>query len=270
VADEIESLLRQGIDVLHLCDSEFNIPRAHAMAVCEELISRGLGQRVRWYTYMAVTPFDRALATAMRRAGCVGINFTGPAASEAMLLGYGQAHCQGDLALAIALCHELGIAVMLDLMLGGPGETPATVSQAIAFAKSVNPECVGAGLGVRLYPGLKMTQVVAAQGSLGSNPGVRRRYAGPVDLFQPTVYVSPALGERPAELVRQLIAGDQRFFEPADEPVGGPGPADTRGYNYNDNDPLVRAIANGARGAYWDILRRLSVDKGGKATTPPA
>ena len=28
-------------------------------------------------------------------------------------------------------------------------------------------------------------------------------------------------------------------------------------YNYSDNTILVRAIANGARGAYWDILRKL-------------
>ena len=40
---------RQGVDVLHLCDSEFNIPAEHAMAVCQEIIARGLGDRVRWY-----------------------------------------------------------------------------------------------------------------------------------------------------------------------------------------------------------------------------
>ena len=57
------------------------------------------------------------------------------------------------------------------------------------------------------------------------------------------------MGERPARLVRDLIAGDPRFFEPADETRGS--------YNYNDNEPLVRAIAGGARGAYWDILRKL-------------
>ena len=28
-------------------------------------------------------------------------------------------------------------------------------------------------------------------------------------------------------------------------------------YNYNDNTVLIRAIENGARGAYWDILRRM-------------
>jgi hypothetical protein len=55
-----------------------------------------------------------------------------------------------------------------------------------------------------------------------------------------------------------LIAGDERFFEPAVEivPDAGEGP-DASNYNYNENLPLTQAIANGARGAYWDILRRL-------------
>ena len=57
--------------------------------------------------------------------------------------------------------------------------------------------------------------------------------------------------------MRQLIDGDERFFEPDDDTSDGardPG----RGYNYNDNTPLARAIADGARGAHWDILRKSS------------
>ena len=253
VADEVEALHRRGIDVLHLCDGEFNVPRSGAMAVCEEMHRRGLGEKVRWYTYMAVIPFEADLAEAMRRAGCVGINFTAPAASEAMLCAYRQPHTQEELAEAVRLCREHRITVMLDVMFGGPGETPQTVAEAIAFLKGIAPDCVGAGLGVRLYPGLEMTRIVEAEAPLHLNPGVVRRYEGPIDLLQPTYYVSPALGSAPAALIREAIAGDARFFEPCDAPSADD---QTRGYNYNDNDPLVRAIAAGARGAYWDILRR--------------
>ena len=80
VADEVQSLLSQGIDVLHLCDSEFNVPRSHAYAVCKELNSRSLGDKIRWYAYLSPLPFDADLAKAMARAGCVGINFTGDSA----------------------------------------------------------------------------------------------------------------------------------------------------------------------------------------------
>ena len=263
VAEEVDALLRQHVDMLHLCDAEFNVPYEHALAVCQELTSRRLGERLRWYTYMAAVPFDAALARAMRSAGCIGINFTGPSASEAMLAAYRQAHRQSDLAAAARHCRDGGITSMLDLMLGGPGETPQTLRDGIEFAKAAGFDCVGAGLGVRLYPGLPMTDLVAAEAPLETNPGVRRRYEGPVDLLWPTFYISPALGEQPAALVREAIAGDQRFFEPADEDqtIGScASSAAQRGYNYSDNDLLVRAVAAGARGAYWDILRRLRTE----------
>jgi radical SAM superfamily enzyme YgiQ (UPF0313 family) len=256
VADEVEALLAQGVDVLHLCDSEFNLPPSHARAVCDEFIRRSLGRRVRWYTYMAVVPFDATLADAMRRAGCVGINFTGDSANQAMLETYRQPHRRDDLASAVRLCRANGISVMIDLLLGGPGETPQTVADTIGFIKQVGPDCAGAALGVRLCPGTAMAQRVAGEGSLETNPAIRRKYDGPVDLFRPTFYIASALGERPAERVRELIAGDKRFFEPVPEQKLTTGDEGSN-YNYNDNAPLVQAIAAGARGAYWDILRRL-------------
>ena len=287
VADEVESLLAQGIDVLHLCDSEFNIPLDHAEAVCNELISRSMGDRVRWYTYMAAVPLNAALVRAMRRAGCVGINFTSDSASPQMLMSYGQIHRPEDLARAVCLCRSEGIAVMLDLLFGGPGETRKTAAETIDFVRSVNPDCAGAALGIRVYANTPIETILAKQGSLDGNPGIRRHYDGPVDLLKPTFYVSPALGDHPAVEIRELIAGDSRFFEPADDlllkpptgaEAGNPSPLEApkahtaelgdspplerradpyADYNYNDNRTLMKAIENGARGAYWDILRRL-------------
>ncbi|MCY3019335.1 MAG: hypothetical protein NTW87_09960, partial [Planctomycetota bacterium] len=223
----------------------------------DEFIARGLGSRLRWYTYMAVTPFDAALAQALRQAGCVGINFTGPAATDTMLRAYGQHHRAGDLAATVKAARDAGITVMVDMMFGGPGETPQTVREAVEFLKQTGPDCVGAALGVRLYPGLPITRRIEAESPLDANPGVWRRYQGPVDLLWPTYYISPALGERPAAVVREAIAGDQRFFEPSDEPEAGPdaGGPGAKDHNYNANTKLVQAIAAGARGAYWDILR---------------
>jgi len=268
IADEVETLIAQGVDMLHLCDSEFNIPYSHAYIVCEEFNRRGLGKRLRWYTYMAVTPFDAKLAKAMSKAGCVGIDFTGDSGSPSMLKTYRQAHRKEDLASAVRLCRDNNIKVMIDLLLGGPGETPETVVQTIEFIKQIDPDCAGAPLGVRIYPGTEMARIVEAEGTLETNPNIRRKYAGLVDFFQPTFYISQALGPKPAELVRDLIAGDERFFEPMPEtpleqksslgesdPVQGFAlPTD---HNYSDNIELVEAIKTGARGAYWDILHRI-------------
>ena len=252
VADEAESLLGQGIDVLHLCDAELNVPRGHAVAVCEEFVRRSLGKRLRWYTYMAVVPFDSELASIMQRAGCVGIDFTSDSANEQMLQTYRQQHRKDDLANAVQLCGDNGIIVMLDLLLGGPGETPETVAETINFVKRIGPDAVGASLGLRIYPGTPMTELLAAEGPLETNDNLRRKYDGPVDFFKPTFYLSSLLGERSAELVCDLIRGDRRFFAPVSEVAVATEATD---HNYNDNTELLTAIEGGARGAYWDILR---------------
>ena len=257
VANEVESLLTQGVEVLHLCDAEFNIPREHAYAVCEEFVRRSLAKHVRWYTYMAVVPFDAELAEIMSKAGCVGIDFTGDSACPSMLKAYHQPHLKEDLASAVRLCRDNDIKVMIDLLLGGPGETPETAAQTIDFIKHIDPDCAGAALGVRIYPGTEMARMVAAEGPPETNPNIRRKYDGPVDFFQPTFYISQALGPQPARLVADLIAGDKRFFEPMEEISPQNTAAQSTDHNYNDNTELVQAIAQGARGAYWDILHEL-------------
>ncbi|MHC4478544.1 MAG: B12-binding domain-containing radical SAM protein [Planctomycetota bacterium] len=257
VADEAQALLDQGVDVLHVCDSEFNIPASHAHAVCDQLNRRSLGKRLRWYTYMSPVPFDAELAEVMARAGCVGIDFTGDSACPSMLTKYCQKHSREDIALAVNLCGQNNIAVMIDLLLGGPGETPQTVAETIDFMKKIGPDCVGAALGVRVYPGTAMEKMVGDRLNGGTHQGIRRKYDGPVDLLKPTFYISPALGERPAELVKDLIAGDKRFFEPAQETQVISGGSKEGDYNYNENLRLRDAIQKGARGAYWHILRKL-------------
>jgi radical SAM superfamily enzyme YgiQ (UPF0313 family) len=257
VADEVESLLSQGIDVLHLCDSEFNVPRDHAFAICEELNSRSLGDKVRWYAYLSPTPFDADLARAMAQAGCAGIDFTGDSGSELMLRTYRQQHTREDLTTAVKLCRMNNITVMIDLLLGGPNETSRTVRETIDFIKQIGPDCAGAALGLRVYPGTAMEQIIAEELRNPANSGIRRKYSGPINLLKPTFYISPHLGERPAELVRDLINGDRRFFEPALETDSLTTEADAANYNYNENLLLTNAIQKGARGAYWDILKQI-------------
>ncbi len=255
VALEFERLVRQGIDTFHVCDAEFNLPPRHAIEVCDALIDRGLGSRIRWYAYLAVTPFSAELAQRMSRAGCVGINFTSDAAHAGMLATYGQPHRREHLDQAVRLCRENHIAVMLDMLLGGPSETPESLAETIAAFQQIDPDCAGAALGIRIYPGTPVAGMVAAEGPLETNPSIRRHDDGPVDLLRPTFYISSKLGDHPARLVRELIGDDSRFFPPEDD---GPADAAAAGdHNYNANQQLADAIAAGARGAYWDILRQL-------------
>ncbi|MBI4581475.1 MAG: radical SAM protein [Planctomycetes bacterium] len=250
VADEVEALLDQGVDVLHLCDAEFNLPPQHATAVCKELNARCLGEQVRWYCYASVHPFDGGLAEAMRQAGCVGINFGVDSGCDRMLAVLKRSYRRDAIADAVAACRQAGITVMLDLLIGGPGEDEASVRESIEFAKTVNPDRVGAPVGVRVYPRTPLERLVKSEGPMAANPNLHGQRGQNDNLLAPVFYIDHRLGDDPAGLVTHLIAGDQRFFPP-------PRTQGTANYNYNNHDILQKAILAGERGAFWDILRRL-------------
>ncbi len=250
VAEELENLWTRGIDVFHICDGEFNIPAEHALAVCEAIIARGLGERIRWYAYASIRPFSMELAEAMRRAGCVGINFGADSGCDRMLATLRRGYRSTDIRQTVEYCRRAGITVMLDLLLGGPSENEASIRETIAFIKSVDPDRAGAATGLRVYPGTALAALVRQQGPMPRNPNLHGHLENNNDLLRPIFYIEQQLGDDPFGLIVDLIDGDERFFPP-------PRKQDAANYNYNDNKVLEDAIAAGACGAFWDILRKI-------------
>lgn len=249
VVAELSALRAQGIDHLHTCDCEFNLPRHHALAVAQAIVDAGLGGQIRWYAYCAPVPFDDELAAWFQRAGCAGINFGADSGHDEMLRRLGRPFTAEDLAQTAALCRRHRIPFMFDLLLGSPGETRETVRHSIEFVRRLAPDCVGLSLGVRLYEGTSLAQRLAAEGDLAAHPHLYGAKQDRPPFLKPVFYLAPGLGRELPDYVRELVAGDRRFFLPADS-------ATNSNYNYSENAGLVDAIAAGARGAYWDILRQ--------------
>ena len=250
VVDEMETLVNQGIDHLHLCDCEFNIPEYHAKEVCVEIVNRELGGKVRWYTYASPVPFSRELALLVKAAGCAGINFGVDSGCDRMLQILGRDFCVEDLRSTARFCREEGIVFMYDLLLGAPGETRESLKETIQTMKEISPERVGAALGVRIYSKTKLADMVQKEGPLADNPNLHGITQENGDFSAPIFYLSQRLGDDAPQYLSSLVGNDERFF------LHNPEAADKH-YNYDDNATLVEAIRSGYRGAFWDILRRL-------------
>ncbi|MBC7105102.1 MAG: radical SAM protein, partial [Firmicutes bacterium] len=249
IVQEIANLLAQGIDCFHLCDAEFNIPEEHAWEVCREIVRAGLGERIRWYTYASPRPFSPELALLMRRAGCAGINFGVDSAHPRVLKALGRDFGPEEIVAAVQACNQAGLACMLDLLIGGPQETPETVAETIRLVKSLAVTAVGVAVGVRIYPGTGLAALDEEEGFSPNNPNLRGRVEGNEEYLEPVFYLSSALGPEPEAFVSGLIGRDARFLFMA--------PAADRSYNYNQNLRLAEAIRRGCRGAYWHILRQI-------------
>ena len=254
VADEIAALLEMGVEHFHLCDSEFNLPPAHARDICLEIIKRGLGNKVRWYAYCSPGPFDEELAVLFQKAGCAGVDFGADSGTDFMLRTLGRNFAVEDLARTAQICHCQGVVFMYDLLLGGPGETRESLRATIDTMKRLSPSRVGASIGVRVFSGTKLASLVRKQGPIAKSPNLQGVVNENENFFAPIFYLSSALGADAAQYLAGLIAGDERFFS-------GFADAGNRDYNYNQNMVLVEAIKKGYRGAFWDILRRLAEGK---------
>jgi tryptophan 2-C-methyltransferase len=254
VVGELKALVDQGIDHFHTCDSEFNLPEEHAIAVCEAIADAGLGHKIKWYAYCAPTPFSHTLAGAMKEAGCAGIDFGVDSGDDEMLANYKRHFKSDDLRRTAKLCREHGMPFMYDLLLGGPGETSTTVKRSINLMKEIGPDCVGVSIGMRIYEGTRIADLVRNSGPMESNPNLQGATQDNPSFLKPVFYVSSSVGPDIVDLVRQFVAGDPRFFfADSEEPESN--------YNYNNNNEIAQAIKRGYRGAYWDILRRLRLEK---------
>jgi radical SAM superfamily enzyme YgiQ (UPF0313 family) len=243
VIAELQDLVSQGVSWFHLCDSEFNLPITHAKAICQAIIQRHLGDKLRWYCYCSPLPFDRELAVLMKRAGCAGINFGVDSLCDEQLSRLGRNNSLSDIQPLVRRLHDEAINYMFDFLIGGPGETEATVRSTIEQVKELNVPLAGISTGVRVYPGTPLARAIAD----GSTKGGLRPETGYAP-HQPLFYLSP-LVDNALSLIDHLVAGDPRFLVLST-------PAAEGSYNYADDDVLGELIRQGARGAYWDILQQ--------------
>ncbi len=69
VADEIEHLARQGVNICSFQDDSFSASRRFVQSLCEELIARN--SKMPWMARVRVDELSYDLLDLMKKAGCV-------------------------------------------------------------------------------------------------------------------------------------------------------------------------------------------------------
>ena len=251
VCAEFQALIDQGVNCFHLCDSEFNNHLSHAKEVCREIIQANLQTQMTWYTYCCPKPFDEELAQLMKEAGCAGINFGVDSGDDDMLRTLGRSYHSKAIVRLTEICKAHEIVLMHDLLIGGPGETKTSIKTTIDLMQEVQPDRAGFSIGVRIYPGTELAQIIQEEGPLMQNSNIYGVKENTPAFLKPLYYLSSDMGgESVFSYISQLVGKDPMWFfaDPTDQDAN---------YNYNENFVLVDAIKKGYRGAYWDIMRRL-------------
>ena len=250
--EELAGFVKRDINIFHTCDSEFNVPEEHAIAICKEIIDRGLSEKIEWFAYCSPIPFSEELAKLMKKSGCKGINFTVDSASENLLRMLGKDHTKDDLFEITKLCKKNNIELMYDLLIGGIGETRETVKETIETMKELSPRCIGVSMGVRIYPDTVYGEQVHFMSEKEKQISLYGRDGSEGNFLKPVFYLSSRLGGSLNDIcryIKDLTGDDKRFFINSSPEIEG-----DNNYNYNNNNPLTEKINAGARGAFWYIL----------------
>ncbi len=131
-----------GIDAAYFCDESFLVSRERVMRLCDEMAAQGLGRQVRWSAQVRADAVEPEVLAAMRRAGCVQLEYGIESGSQRMLDGIDKGATVEQNERAVRITREAGIRTLLYLMAGIPGETADDLRQTAAFIRRTEPDLV--------------------------------------------------------------------------------------------------------------------------------
>jgi anaerobic magnesium-protoporphyrin IX monomethyl ester cyclase len=143
VVDEIEQLVEEhDVGFFILADEEPTINRKKFIAFCEELIARGLPDKVKWGINTRVTDIlrDEALLPLYRKAGLVHVSLGTEAAAQLRLNRFNKETKIEENKRAIELLRNADIFVEAQFIVGLENETAETLEETYQMARDWNPD----------------------------------------------------------------------------------------------------------------------------------
>lgn len=143
VVDEIEKLVNDHqVGFFILADEEPTINRKKFIAFCEELIARGLPDKVKWGINTRVTDIirDEEYLALYRRAGLVHVSLGTEAAAQLKLDRFHKETKVAENKKAIRLLREADIFTEAQFIVGLENETAETLEETYRMARDWNPD----------------------------------------------------------------------------------------------------------------------------------
>jgi len=159
VVDEMEDLSTLDFHQINLADDLFTANADHCLAVCNEILYRGL--RVNWTSFARVDTVSRQMLDKMRQAGCTTVSFGVESGSPKMLRRIKKGITLEQVVHAMQLCRDCGIDPHASFILGLPGETEKTLRQTLAFGERLKAMGVSHGFHILApFPGTDVRERV--------------------------------------------------------------------------------------------------------------
>jgi radical SAM superfamily enzyme YgiQ (UPF0313 family) len=181
VAGTARFLQDAGARFLFITDASFNCIPGHGLAVARAM--RDAGVSVPWDAFFTPIPAPEGYYRELAAAGLTHVEFGTESLSEQMLRSYRKPFRVEDVLRSHEAALDAGLHVAHYFMLGGPGETRASLDETIRNAERLRKSVLFFFCGVRVYPATGMHEIAVSQGQVRAGQS----------LLKPFYYSSPAL-----------------------------------------------------------------------------
>lgn len=185
-----------GSEVFSFMDLAFPLIRQHAVDLCQEIIDRGLHEKVKWITECRVKPLDQELLSFMKKAGCVRVCFGIESGNNYILKTLKKNFDIDDVRTAVKMGRKAKLDVDGMFMIGLPEETESTINDTINLAIEIDVRYAIFNLFVP-YPGCELYDVLTSQNKISfenwSDFTSYPTYSGGVPVYVPDSFTKENL-----------------------------------------------------------------------------
>ncbi|MFZ0242905.1 MAG: lipid biosynthesis B12-binding/radical SAM protein [Desulfobacterales bacterium] len=227
VAGTARRLQQAGARFFFVTDSAFNADPGHSLAVARAFKQAGVS--IPWGAFFAPVRVAGDYYRLLADAGLSHAEFGTESLSDAVLKAYRKPFQADEVFAAHAAAVAAGLHVAHYILLGGPGETPATMAQTLDRLEALDKCALFFFCGMRIYPRTGLYTIACREGQACATG----------DLLEPLFYRSPAIdGRAILDAVREHAAGRLNW-------IVGDGGAQTAGV-------ISRMHARGHVGPLWE------------------
>ena len=173
VVDEIEDMVKTyGVRQFFFCDQIFNIPVAHAIDICKEIVARDLDvQWSAWFNEHRKTLPDELIIW-LKRAGCGLLSFSPDHVDDRMLKNLDKNFRYEDMLYTVQVAKKHNMDVEYSFFLNSPGEDLQSLMSIVKFLAHARWQ-LGSKLRmftlllmqpIRIYPHTRLAELAREQG----------------------------------------------------------------------------------------------------------
>ncbi|KMP12266.1 hypothetical protein UZ36_01525 [Candidatus Nitromaritima sp. SCGC AAA799-C22] len=138
VVDEIEQLVKMGVDDLFFVDDTITINKQNLIETCDLIVRREL--KIHYKISARVDTINEEVLQALKRSGCYRIHFGIESASPRHLKYLQKGQTPEKVERACKMARKAGIGFFAYMMIGIPHETKEEMLATVDFAKTLKPD----------------------------------------------------------------------------------------------------------------------------------